>query len=286
MGERYRRSPYLHKGVDRVPHVRLMVIITYRPEFSAPWVGRPQVTLLTLSRLPRRQRAEMIDSLARGKALPRPIVDQIVDRTDGVPLFIEELTKAVMETGVVEDKVDGYTATGLAPSLAIPASLHASLLARLDRLAPTREAAQLGAALGRSFSHELISAVASIPPQVLDDSLAQLVHAGLIFRRGTPPDAEYTFKHALVQDAAYSTLLRSRRQQLHGRIAEALESRFSESIEAQPQLMAHHCAEAGLTDKAVSYSLKAGQQMMARSAMPEAVSQLQKRLALLTTLPF
>jgi predicted ATPase len=261
------------------------VIITFRPEFSPPWVGRPQVTLLTLNRLPPRQRIEMISHMIGGKALPREISDQIVERTDGVPLFIEELTKAVIESGVVADAGDRYTVTGAVPSLAIPTSLHASLLARLDRLAPTREVAQIGATLGRSFSHELISAVASIPKPLLDDALEQLVRAELIFRRGTPPEAEYTFKHALVQDAAYSTLLRGRRQQLHGRIAATLESRFPEITAAQPQLMAQHFAEAGLPEEAISYWLKAGQQALARSAMTEAVSQLQKGLDLLPSLP-
>jgi tetratricopeptide (TPR) repeat protein len=174
---------------------------------------------------------------------------------------------------------------GPVTSLAIPASLHASLVARLDRLAPTREVAQIGAALGRSFSHELISAVAQMPQQKIDESLAQLVAAELIFKRGTPPDAEYTFKHALVQDAAYSTLLRSRRQQIHGRIASTLESQFPETMTAQPELLAHHCGEAGLTEKAVGYWLKAGQQAVARSAMTEAVAQLRRGLALLASMP-
>jgi class 3 adenylate cyclase/tetratricopeptide (TPR) repeat protein len=271
--------------IERVTTVRLLVIITFRPEFSPPWVGRPQVTLLTLNRLPPRQRAVMISRMIGGKALPREIADQIVERTDGVPLFIEELTKAVIESGVVADVGGRYTTTGTVPSLAIPTSLHASLLARLDRLAPTREIAQIGATLGRSFSHELISAVASISQPLLDDALDQLVRAELMFRRGTPPEAEYTFKHALVQDAAYSTLLRSRRQQLHGRIAATLESRFPEMTAAQPQLMAQHCAEASMIEKAINYWLKAGQQALARSAMTEAVSQLQKGLALLESLP-
>ena len=244
--------------IERVTAVRLLVIITFRPEFSPPWVGRPQVTLLTLNRLPPRQRAQMISNMIGGKALPREITDQIVVRTDGVPLFIEELTKAVIESGVVADAGDHYTRTGAVPSLAIPTSLHASLLARLDRLAPTREVAQIGATLGRSFSHELISAVAAMPQHVLDDALDQLVHAELIFRRGTPPDAEYTFKHALVQDAAYDTLLRSRRQQIHARIATTLESQFPEILVAQPELMAQHCGEAALNEKAVVYWLKAG----------------------------
>ena len=271
--------------IERVTTVRLLVIITFRPEFSPPWVGRPQVTLLTLNRLPPRQRAQMISNMIGGKALPREITDQTVVRTDGVPLFIEELTKAVIESGIVADAGDHYTRTGAVPSLAIPTSLHASLLARLDRLAPTREVAQIGATLGRSFSHELISAVAAMPQHLLDDALDQLVHAELIFRRGTPPDAEYTFKHALVQDAAYDTLLRSCRQQIHARIATTLESQFPEILVAQPELMAQHCGEAALNEKAVVYWLKAGQQSIARSAMTEAVAQLQRGLGLLLSLP-
>jgi class 3 adenylate cyclase/predicted ATPase len=271
--------------IDRVPSLRVLVIITFRPEFTPPWVGRGHVTLLSLNRLPRRQRAEMIARVTGGKVLPKEIADQITDRTDGVPLFIEELTKAVIESGVLVASGDGYVATGPVTPLAIPTTLQASLLARLDRLAPTREVAQIGAALGRHFSHEVISAVAAMPQQQLDDALAQLVRAELIFRRGTPPDAEYTFKHALVQDAAYGTLLRSRRQQLHARIATTLEDHFPEVVAAQPALLARHCAEAALAERAVGYWLKAGKQALARSAMKEAVAQLQKGLDVLAGLP-
>jgi tetratricopeptide (TPR) repeat protein len=271
--------------VDRVPTLRVLVIITFRPEFTPPWIGRPHVSFVTLNRLPPRQRAEMIAYVTGGKALPKDIAEQIIDRTDGVPLFIEELTKTVVESGIVTEAGDHYAATGSAAPLAIPTSLHASLLARLDRLAPTREVAQIGAALGRSFSHELISAVAQMPQKQIDDALAQLTTAELIFRRGTPPDAEYSFKHALVQEAAYSTLLRSRRQQIHGRIAATLEGRFPEITAAQPAVVAQHCAEAGLKEKAIGYWLKAGQQALARSAMKEAVSALQKELEMLALLP-
>jgi hypothetical protein len=220
-----------------------------------------------------------------GKALPREIADQIVDRTDGVPLFIEELTKAVLESGILTETDDCYAVTGAVAPLAIPTTLHASLLARLDRLAPTREVAQISAALGRQFSDELIRAVATMPNQQLDDALAMLVRAELIFRRGTPPDAEYTFKHALVQDAACGTLLRSRRQQLHARIAATLEDEFPEIAVGKPALLARHYAEAGMAEEAVGYWLKAGQQALERSAMTEAVAQLQKGLDLLAGLP-
>ena len=271
--------------IDRVPSLRVLVIVTYRPEFTPPWVGRPQVTLLTLNRLPPAQRAEMIMCMTAGKVLPREVANQIVNRTDGVPLFIEELTKAVVESGVLTDAGDHYTVEGPLPPLAIPTTLNASLLARLDRLAPTREVVQIGAALGRQFSHVLISAVAQMPQNEIDDALAQLVGAELIFRRGMPPDAEYTFKHALVQDAAYSTLLRGRRQQNHARIAMTLEDQFADIVAAQPALIAQHCAEASFDEKAIAYWLKAGHQSIARSAMAEAVTQLQKGLDLIATQP-
>jgi predicted ATPase len=271
--------------IDRVPSRRVLVIITFRPEFSSPWVGRPHVTLLSLSRLPPKQRVDMISHVTDGKALPKEIIDQIVDRTDGVPLFIEELTKSIVEAGIVTETADGYTLSGPMTAVAIPTTLHASLLARLDRLAPTREVAQIGAALGRSFSHDLITAVSGMPPQQLDDALAQLVNAELIFRRGTPPDAEYTFKHALVQDAAYSTLLRGRRHHLHAQIAKILEQQFPETTKAQPQMLAHHFTEAGMAEPAVEYWLKAGRQVLARSAMVEAEALLRKGLNLVSSLP-
>ncbi|HUH83419.1 MAG TPA: AAA family ATPase [Stellaceae bacterium] len=271
--------------VERAPSLPLLVVVTFRPEFAPPWVGRPQVTLISLNRLSRRLRVEMIAHVTAGKALPPEIAEQITDRTDGVPLFIEELTKAVVESGLLVDSGNRYVAMGSLAPLAIPTSLQASLLARLDRLGPNREVAQIAAALGRHFSHELIGAVAAMPQEQLDDGLARLVQAELIFRRGTPPDAQYTFKHALVQDAAYATLLRSRRRQLHARIAATLEEQFPEVVAAEPVLLAQHCAEAGLAEKAVLYWLKASQQAMARSAMTEAVAQLRKGLDALESLP-
>jgi predicted ATPase len=271
--------------VDRAPSLPLLAIVTFRPEFVPPWVGRPQVALISLSRLPRRLRAEMIAHVTGGKVLPQEIADQIADRTDGVPLFIEELTKAVVESGVLVEAGDRYMATGPVTPLAIPTSLQESLLARLDRLAPTSDVAQIAAALGRQFSHELISAVAAMPRQQLDDALGQLVNAELIFRRGTPPHAEYTFKHALVQEAAYGTLLRSRRQQIHARVAGTFEHQFPDIVMAQPALLARHCTEAGLAEKAVVYWLKAGQQTLARSATTEAAAQLRKGLDALDGLP-
>ncbi len=270
--------------IDQVPSARVLLVITFRPDFIAPWVGRPHVTTLTLSRLSPRQQAQMIAKVTGGKALPKEITDQIVDRTDGVPLFIEELTKTVIESGVIVDMGDHFSATGSVASFVIPTSLHASLLARLDRLAPTREIAQIGAAFGRSFSHELILAVARMPREQVDDALAQLRNAQLIFQRGTPPYAEYTFKHALVQDAAYSTLLRSKRQQLHARIAAVLESKFPETVAATPEILAKHYTSASSPAQAVPYWLKAGQPALNRSNLAEAIGHLTKGLGLIPSI--
>jgi predicted ATPase len=220
-----------------------------------------------------------------GKELPEEITNQIIARTDGVPLFIEELTKSVVESGLVTEAGNRYALSEPALPLAIPTTLQASLLARLDRLTQTREVAQIGAALGRRFSYELISAVAAMPRHQLDYALARLMRSELIFRRGMPPDTEYTFKHALVQDAAYDTLLRSRRQELHGRIATVLEDRFPEVVEREPELLAQHCTRAGLVESAINYWGRAGRQSVARSAMIEAAVQLRSGLELLQALP-
>jgi class 3 adenylate cyclase/predicted ATPase len=271
--------------IDRAAILRVLMILTFRPEFTPPWVGRPHVTLLSLNRLPPRHRAEMIAHVTGGKTLPTQIADQIIDRTDGVPLFIEELTKSVVESGWITDAGDHYSTTGPLVPLAIPTTLQASLLARLDRLAPTREVVQIAATLGRQFSHELISAVADIPTAKLEDALEQLIRAELVFRRGTPPDAAYTFKHALVQDAAYSTLLRPRRQQLHGRIVTTLQRQFPEIAAAQPELMAQHCASAGMAEKAIEYWEKAGHLAVQRSTMVEAAAHFGNAIKLLGSLP-
>jgi class 3 adenylate cyclase/predicted ATPase len=275
----------LDQLIDRVPVSRILVIVTFRPEFKAPWVDRSHVTLLSLNCLPPRQCAEMITRVTGGKMLPKEIADEIVDRTDGVPLFIEELTKAVIESGVLTDSGNSCTMTRPKPPLIIPTSLIASLLARLDRSALMRQVAQIGAALGRQFTHDLISAVAPMARQSLDDALTQLVNTELVFQCGSPPDAEYTFKHALVQDAAYSTLLHSRRLQLHARITDVLEEQFPEIADTQPEVLARHCAEAGLVEKAVGYWLKSGQRTIARWELIEAAAQLRNGLDLLSRMP-
>ncbi|HEY3679053.1 MAG TPA: AAA family ATPase, partial [Bradyrhizobium sp.] len=271
--------------VAQISSLPLLAIVTFRPEFVPPWIGRSQVTLISLNRLPRRLCAELIGHVTGSKVLPQTVSDQINDRTDGVPLFIEELTKAVVESGLLGHTNDRHETTGPVTPLTIPTSLQESLLARLDRLAPTTDVVQIAAALGRQFSYELISAVTELTAEQLDDTLAQLENAELIFRRGVAPDAVYTFKHALVQDTAYGTLLRARRQQIHARIADTLEDHFPDIVASQPALLARHCSEAGLSEKAVAYWLKAGQQALANFAMTEAAAQLRKGLDALDGLP-
>jgi TolB-like protein/class 3 adenylate cyclase/tetratricopeptide (TPR) repeat protein len=271
--------------VDRVCNLPVLLLVTFRPEFQAPWTGQPQVTMLALSRLDRRERTALVAQIAGGKALPGEVVAQIVDRTDGVPLFIEELTKSVLESRLLREEPDRYVLDRAVPLFAIPTTLHASLLARLDRLASVRHVAQIGAAIGREFSYELLRAVSGIPAEELQASLARLVASELVFQRGTPPDAVYTFKHALVQDAAHDSLLRSSRQRLHAQIAEALETHSPELMDSQPEVFAQHYAEAGLVEKSAACWGKAGHRSAARAAMAEAAAQLQKGLDQLALLP-
>jgi predicted ATPase len=271
--------------IERIQELRVLALITFRPEFQPPWTGQAHVMTLTMSRLGRRQGADLVARVSGDKPLPAAIVERIVARTDGVPLFVEELTKTVLESGLLKDTGDHYELAGPLPPLAIPATLHDSLMARLDRLAPFKEVAQIGAVIGRGFSHELLAAVAPMSPNLLGDALEQLVNSELVFRRGVPPDATYSFKHALVQNAAYQSLLRSKRQHLHGRIARVLEERFPETAETEPELIAQHYTEAGLSEQAVEYWQRAGQQALARSATAEAVAHLNRGLGLLVGLP-
>jgi class 3 adenylate cyclase/energy-coupling factor transporter ATP-binding protein EcfA2 len=271
--------------VDRVQGAPVLVLITFRPEFEPAWTRYARVTALTLSRLSRRQGAAMVARLSGGKALPPAVLDQIVAKTDGVPLFVEELTRAVLETNLLLDEGDHYALAGPLPLMAIPTTLQESLLARLDRLAPAREVAQVAAAIGREFSHELLAITTALPESELQAALDDLVGSGLMFRRGTPPQATYSFKHALVQDAAYATLVRAKRQRLHARIAAAIEQHVPETVQAQPELLAHHYMEAGLAEPAIDYWLRAGQRAIARSAMAEALAQLRNGLDLLAGLP-
>jgi predicted ATPase len=271
--------------IDQGPAARILTLLTCRPEFHAPWGCRTHLTPLTLARLPRSQVPQMIARVAGGKALPPEVVEQIVAKTDGVPLFVEELTKMVLESELLREGEERYELTGPLPSLAIPATLHDSLMARLDRLATVKDVAQLGATIGRMFTYELLQAVSPLDDATLQQGLRQLVEAELVYQRGAPPQAIYTFKHALIQDAAYQSLLRSTRQQYHRRIAQVLEARFPETAETQPELLAHHYTEAGLSAAALPYWRRAGQRAMEHSANIEASSHFTAALALLKTLP-
>ena len=270
--------------VDKVGRLPVTLLVTFRPEFQPSWGDQPHVTTLTLTRLSGRYGAMMVTALAGEKGLARDVIDEIVERTDGVPLFVEELTKAVLESVDREDQLASVLAASPASSLGVPAALHASLISRLDRLgAAAKEVAQIGAVIGREFSFELIDHVARRPD--LETTLAQLTNAGLLFRRGLPPQSNYLFKHAMVQDAAYGTLLRRRRQQLHGDIAAALEQQFSDLVERQPELLAHHLTGAADTKRAAAQWLNAGQYAAARSAHIEAIAHLERGLSLLRSLP-
>ena len=270
--------------IERVQRLPALLLITFRPEFVPPWSGS-HVGALALARLGRREGAAMVERVVKDKALPAEVAAQIVAKTDGVPLFVEELTKTVLESGLLTDAGDHFELAGPLPPFAIPATLHDSLLARLDRLAPVKEIAQIGAALGREFPHALPAAVADRPKPTLQAALDQLVAAELIYRRGAPPDFTYSFKHALVQDAAYGTLLKARRQHLHARIAQILEKRFPETAKNQPELLAHHFTEAHQMERAFDYWLKAGERAAARSANLEAIRHLTQGLEGLEALP-
>ena len=276
----------LDLAVDRVRHLPVLLAITFRPEFQMPWSGRSHVTIMALNRLGEHDGEALVQKLAGNATLTAEIVAEIVERTDGVPLFVEELTKAVLESAAQGDRVAAVLGTASLAGLSVPATLHASLMARLDRLGPAaKEIAQIGAVLGREFAYELIAAVAQRPERELQAALGQLDDAGLLFCRGTAPHASYLFKHALVQDAAYSTLLRGRRQELHARVAAALEEHFSDLVERQPELLAHHLAAAGNTERAVDQWLKAGRHAASRLAYLEAIAHFERSLGPLHSLP-
>jgi class 3 adenylate cyclase/predicted ATPase len=268
----------LQVTVDRVQQLPVLLLLTFRPEFLPPWVGQPYVTMLSLGRLNRRDTAALVERVVGDKVLPPAVVHEIVDHTDGVPLFVEELTKAVLEAGAGEGDAKTVLSRISPGALAVPATLHASLLARLDRLGlDAKEIAQTGAAIGREFSDDLIRTVSLLPEAPLQSALEQLAASQLIFRRGS---SAYSFKHALVQDTAYGTLLRSKRQPLHARIARALEEKFPNIAATQPEVLAHHFTEADLTENAVAYWRKAGQRAAERSAHAEAIAHLRKGLML------
>ena len=271
------------RTVDRIRPLRVLLLATFRPEFVPPWIGRPHVTSLTINRMAERDVDAIIDGVAGNKPIPESVRKDIIERTDGIPLFVEEMTKAVLEAES-EGSAKHLAASVPSPAHAVPASLHASLMARLDRLGSAKDVAQIGAAIGREFSHALLAAVAGKPGADLGSALDRLIAAGLLFRQGVPPQATYLFKHALVQDAAYGTLLREARRGLHARIAEVLEGQFTEIAKNQPELLARHCTEAGLTEKAAGLWGKAGQRSLERSALVEAVEQLTRAIGLIAAL--
>jgi tetratricopeptide (TPR) repeat protein len=264
--------------VERVVRLPVLLVITFRPEFRPPWTGHAHVTMLNISRLDRHEGAALAGSLT-GTSLPSHVVAEIVERADGIPLFVEELTKAVVETGAGDQGIGKAVSRASHPLLNVPATLHASLMARLDHLgSAAKEVAQVAAAIGREFSYELLTVVAQQSEEVLNASLQRLIDAGLVFRRGTPPQEILLFKHALVRDVAYGMLLRGDRRQNHARIGRALEEQLQE---APPEILAHHFSAAGLPDKAIAYWVQAGERATLRSAYAEALSHLNKGLGLL-----
>ncbi len=271
--------------LEQTPTVSVLNVLTFRPEFSPSWPTRSHTTPITLNRLERPQVEALITHLTGDKALPTEVVRHIVTKTDGVPLYVEELTKMLLTSDLLQEEMDQYVLTGPLNTLAIPDTLQDSLMARLDQLNQAKEVAQLGAVIGREFEYELIQAITSQDDKSLQASLAQLVEAELLYQRGRPPRATYIFKHALIQDAAYASLLRSTRQQVHQQIAHLLETRFPELTETQPELVAHHCTEAHLNETALLYWQRAGQLALQRSANLEAVRHLKTSLELLSTLP-
>jgi class 3 adenylate cyclase/predicted ATPase len=272
------------RAMDRIAALRVLLIVTFRPEFNPPWIGLPQVTTMTVNRLTQREVGAIIDRVVGNNLLPPGIRQDIIERTDGIPLFVEEMTKAVLEAES-EGEARRSVAAIPSPALEVPASLHASLMARLDRLGPAKEVAQIGAAIGREFSHALLASVVREPDVELGLALDRLIQTGLLSRQGSAPHATYFFKHALVRDTAYSTLLREQRRALHARIAEAFEAQFVEIAENQPELLARHWTEAGQMEKAARLWGKAGQRSMERSALVEAAEQLTRALGQIATLP-
>jgi class 3 adenylate cyclase len=266
--------------LDRIRDLRVFALLTYRPEFAPPWGHMPHVTGLMLNRLARRQCLQLVESICEGKALPREVADHIVEKTDGIPLFVEELTKTVLDSGLLVERDGHYALAGPLPPMAIPATLHDTLMARLERLSPVKEVAQIGSVIGREFSYELLASVAQTGADHLKEALSQLAAAELVFVRGEPPDATYVFKHALVQDAAYASLLRAHRQQLHARIAQLLEEKHPDVAIRRPELLARHYEAAGLDDRARDNWSRAGRLALAKSTYAEATNHLSRALAL------
>jgi predicted ATPase len=271
--------------LDQTPTASLLVLLTCRPHFQPAWHHRSYITEMTLNHLSHAQVEQIVAGMTDGKTLPQEVLQQIIAKTDGVPLFVEEITKAILESGQLT-AVDGhYELLGSLSAFTIPATLQDSLMARLDRLVTAKAVAQYAAVIGRQFAYDVLSMVSQLDEATLQRELGRLVEAEIVYQRGLPPQATYVFKHALIQDAAYQSLLKSTRQQYHQRIAQVLQVQFPETAEAQPELLAHHYTEAGLAQQAVGYWQRAGQRAIERSANAEAISHLTKGLELLTTLP-
>jgi class 3 adenylate cyclase/tetratricopeptide (TPR) repeat protein len=271
--------------IEQAPTAAMLVVATYRPELTPPWPQRSHMTPITLNRLERPEVETMVGHLADGRPLPGEVVDHIVVKADGVPLYVEELTKAILGSRVLEARGDAYVLTGALAQLHIPETLQDSLMARLDRAPRLREVAQLGSVLGREFAYDMISALAGIEEGMLQSGLGQLVVDELLYQRGRPPRSRYLFKHALIQDAAYQSLLKRTRQQYHERAAKLLEDRFPELASTQPELVAHHYTEANCPAQAIAYWLRAGAAAASKSANLEAIDQFRRGLALVEALP-
>jgi class 3 adenylate cyclase/tetratricopeptide (TPR) repeat protein len=271
--------------IEHLRSARIVILLTYRPEFDPPWGDHAHVTGLALNRLSRKESAAMISKVAGAKAMPKEVFNEIIAKTDGVPLFVEELTKTVLESDLLEETEDRYVLSMPLQPLAIPTSLQDSLMARLDRLASVKEVAQLAATLGRTFSHELLAAVSPLEEGVLDDAISQLLVAGLIYRHGLQPDVTYEFKHALVQDVAYQSLLKGSRLHFHQQILQTLEERFPETTEAEPEMLAHHAFQGEMWEQAVHYFRQSGSKAARRSAHREAVAGFEHALKALAHLP-
>ena len=272
-------------ALQRIAEIRVLGVMTFRPEFTPPWAGHAHLTALSLNRLARNQGMEIVRGLTGGKGLPDKVMEQILQKTDGVPLFVEELTKTVLESGLLKESEGAYIVEGTLPALAVPNTLQDSLMARLDRMAPVREVAQVAATIGREFSLDLLAAVAERSEEDISEALDQLADSELIFRRGVTPHQTFSFKHALVQDAAYASLLISRRKQLHARIAGVMADRYPEIVQTQPELLAHHLTESGLIKAAIERWQQAATLATRRSANPEAVAHLERALDLISTVP-
>jgi predicted ATPase len=273
----------LNLVIDQTPTASMLVLLTCRPHFQPAWHHRSYLTEITVNRLTHTQVEQIVTGMTDGKTFPVAVLQQIIAKTDGVPLFGEEMTKAILESGQLQAVDEHYELTGSFSVFAIPATLQDSLMARLDRLVTAKAVAQYAAVIGRQFSYELLQVVSQVDKAMLQHELRRLVEAEIVYQRGVPPQATYTFKHALIQDAAYESLLKTTRQQYHQRIAQVLEEQFTETAAAQPELLAHHYTEAGLTEKAVHYWYRAGQKAIERSAYVEAIAHLRQGLALLQT---